>query len=386
MVSPAAFVAERVRGVTPRVVDLRTPKEFVVDKLPGAINLPIFDDEERAIIGTLYKRESPERAFKVGREKVLARVDDLVLGIAEVAGWDLAPSDLQARVRAMTEAGIGALEKALEPQKVSMLRADHVVLHCWRGGLRSRSVVALLHELGVPGVVCLQRGYQGYRQRVMTELEVFDAPRTFVLRGYTGTGKTLVLRAIERLRPGWTLDLEGCAGHRSSTLGMVGLEPTSQKRFESLIADTLRLGAAARGGPLVVEGESRKVGDRIQPAAIWRAMQTGTNVRLEAREERRIEVLCDDYLAQPGSVEELRGQLPFIERRLGPKAWAGRLVGLVDEGAFDELVALLLEHYYDPLYEHSEKGKEYALEVQMEDPEETATKIVAFIEEQMTRG
>jgi len=385
-VSPAAFVAERLRGVTPQVVDLRTPSEYAVDRLPGAVNLPIFDDEERAIIGTLYKRESPEQAFSVGREKVLARVDDLVLGIAELTGWELGAEDLQSRVRAMTEGGIGGLESALEAQKVPELRPESVVLHCWRGGLRSRSVVALLHELGVPGVVCLQRGYQGYRQRVIAELESFEAPPTFVLRGYTGTGKTLVLRAIERLRPGWTLDLEGCAGHRSSTLGMVGLEPTSQKRFESLIADHLRLGAAAKGGPLVLEGESRKVGDRVQPASVWGAMQTGTNVRLDAREERRIEVLCEDYLEQPGSVEELRGQLPFIERRLGPKAWAGRLVGLLDDGAFDELVALLLEHYYDPLYEHSEKGKQYGLTVQMEDPEETAAKIVAFIEEQMPRG
>lgn len=376
MVTAPQVLEALAAGRRIRIVDLRTPKEFAEDHLPGAVNMPIFDNVERAIIGTLYKRESPDRAFEVGRETVLERIDSLFAEIVDFAGWDTTDVDLPERVRAMTAGGIDKLEATLETERVERFTDDLVVLHCWRGGLRSRSVVALLHHLGFDRAVGLHRGYTAYRKQVLRELEEYVAPETFTIRGYTGTGKTLVLRAIERLRPGWTLDLEGCAGHRSSTLGMVGLEPTSQKAFETLVAQTLRHTST----PLVLEGESRKVGDRIQPASIWHAMQNATNIRLEATLERRIEVLREDYLGIPGSRDELRLVLPSLEKRLGPKAWAGKLVGMLDNNEIDELVAVLLERYYDPLYQHSEKGKEYALVVRMDDPEVAAAKIVAFIE------
>lgn len=377
-----ALLAAMTAGRRVRIVDLRTPKEFAIDHLPGAVNVPIFGNEERAIIGTLYKRESPERAFEVGRERVLERIESLVLELAGLTGLERPDVDLVERVRAMTGEGMEGLEGRLDCAWLEDVPEDLVVLHCWRGGLRSRSVVALLTHIGVAGVACLHRGYQSYRKEVMRELAEYEAPRTFTIRGYTGTGKTLVLREVERLRPGWTLDLEGCAGHRSSTLGMVGLEPTTQKCFESCIAETLR----GKGAPLVLEGESRKVGDRIQPARIWEAMAGSTNILLEATVARRIRVLEDDYLAKDSNRAELRAQLPYIEQRLGAKTWGGRFVDLLDRDEIDELVALLLEHYYDPLYRHSERGKEYALTVQMEDPTRAAEEIIAFIEAEMAKA
>ena len=358
------------------IIDLRTPKEFADDHLPGAINLPIFDNEERALIGTLYKRESPETAFQAGKVALETRIRDLFCEIAEVAEWDLPTVDLVERVDAMTAGGLLGLEEALATERVSAWPRGGVLLHCWRGGLRSRSVVALLRFLGLERAICLHRGYQSYRGSVIRELEEYVAPPTYTIRGYTGTGKTLVLREIEALRPGWTLDLEGCAGHRSSILGAVGLEPVSQKRFETRVADTLR----HHSGPLVLEGESRKVGDLIQPASVWKAMQSSTNILLEATPSKRIDVLIEDYLAGPDCRAELREKLPYIEQRLGPKAWAGKLVDLLDRDDVRSLVGTLLEHYYDPLYQHSERGKEYALVVQMTDPKEAAAKIVGFIE------
>jgi tRNA 2-selenouridine synthase len=376
-------VLDLAEGTQPALlVDLRTPDEYARDHLPGALNVPLFQNDERALVGTLYKRESPQRAFEVGRELVAERIEGLFRRISELVGWDLPGVDLPERVREMTETGIEGLEGQLQERLVDQLPERAVVFHCWRGGLRSRSTVALLAACGFERGLCLSGGYTSYRRRVIEELEDWQAPPVVVIRGLTGTGKTLVLRALEQLRPGTTVDLEGCAGHRSSILGMVGLEPVSQKRFESKLAERLReVGRARPGGVLVMEGESRKIGDRIQPVAVWEALSGGVSVELTAPVERRVDVLLEDYLAREGSREELRGQLPFIEKRLGPVAWKGRLTGLLDGGEDRELVRQLLEHYYDPLYTHSERGQEYARTFVLDDPHQTAAELAAFLDE-----
>jgi tRNA 2-selenouridine synthase len=232
------------------------------------------------------------------------------------------------------------------------------VLHCWRGGLRSQSVTALLRCLGLPALV-LNGGYRAYRREVTRRLEAAQWPRAYVLRGLTGVGKSLVLRAIERLEPGSTLDLEALAQHRSSVLGMVGLEPVSQKAFDSGIA--LRFigefghsGAALAQRPwMVVEGESRKVGNVTLPASLWTALETGLSLKLDAPAEVRVDNLVADYLQNPAARPQLARQLLFLENRLGAK-FSGLLSGLLAAGREPELVHLLLEHYYDPLYRHSE--------------------------------
>jgi len=225
--------------------------------------------------------------------------------------------------------------------------------------------------------VALARGYKGYRDEVRGELERFIAPETFVLRGLTGVGKTLTLRELEVVRPGWTVDLEGLAGHRSSILGAVGLAPASQKAFESRLAARLRRGLS---GPLVLEGESRKVGDSILPPRLWSALSSGVSIELTAPTARRVEVLCEDYLATPERRAELRARLPFLERRLGVRAWADKLVGLLDEGRDGELAELLLEHYYDPLYRHSGASHLPAVSIDASDPARAALEVARWIE------
>ena len=255
------------------------------------------------------------------------------------------------------------------------------VFHCWRGGLRSRAVVALLRASGHDGTqgsgeaFVLEGGYKAYRAEVRRTIEVWDAPPAFALRGLTGVGKTLVLRELERLRPGWTFDLEAQAGHRSSLLGMVGLEPVSQKRFESRIAGRIREGFP---GPVVFEGESRRVGDSIIPASVWSALQGATDIELRASPATRVRVLIADYLADEANREPLRRQLIEVESRM-----QGRfdLKRLLDDGREEELVALLLEHYYDPLYRHSERERNYALSLASDDPRSTAQQIATWIAE-----
>ncbi|MFT5079670.1 MAG: tRNA 2-selenouridine synthase [Planctomycetota bacterium] len=363
------------------IIDLRSPGEFEDDHLPGAVNLPLFNDVERALIGTLYKRESPDRAFDEGRELVVERIGELFKAIAKAGNWEMPEVDLQQRVREMTSAGIDVMTETLRPAVVSELPERPVLLHCWRGGMRSLSVVALLRLCGFDRAIGMVGGYKGYRKEVTEEISAWEAPPAFVIRGYTGVGKTLVLRALEELRPDWTIDLELMAGHRSSILGMVGLEPVTQKHFETRVAARLRrLSALAPSGPLVYEGESRKIGDRILPTSVWDSLQAGTNIQLHATMEKRIDVLIEDYLGKEENRAALAEQLPFIEQRLGPVKWRGALTGMLKAGSDRDLVKILLEDYYDPLYEHSEKGKTYIARVQMHTPEQAAEEIAALIE------
>jgi tRNA 2-selenouridine synthase len=371
MASAAAVLDRRPR----HLIDLRSPAEFAEDHLPGAINVPLFDDVERALIGTLYARQSPEAAFEAGRTLTRAKIATFTARIAELCGWSLPAEDLEQRVERLTSIGIERLERELEPDPVTPA-PDSVALYCWRGGLRSRSVVAFLRGVGTTQALGVEGGYRAYRQLVRSQIETWRAPPTFVLRGLTGVGKTLVLRALAELRPDWALDLEAMAGHRSSILGMVGLEPASQKLFESRLAERCARGF---GAACVIEGESRKVGDRIVPEPVWRALDGGVALELVAEPARRVQVLIEDYLASARSRAELAQQLPFIEERLGAR-WNGQLVAMLAGGREAELVELLLQRYYDPLYAHSERAQRYAARFDASEPRAAAAAIVDWIE------
>ncbi len=382
----ALSASSRVPAVTPRaalsardavIVDLRSPAEFAEDHLPGAHNVPLFNDAERAIVGTLYCRASPDAALDAGRELVRARIDALVGEIAELAHWDLPALDLAQRLESWTEGGIEALDRALAAEPCGTMPERPLILHCWRGGLRSRSVTSFVRALGLERAVALEGGYRAYREHVRAGLDSWVAPAVYVLRGLTGVGKTLVLRELARLRPEWVLDLEGLAGHRGSILGMVGLEPCTQKTFESRLLARLEQGFP---GPCVLEGESRKVGDTILPPRVWAALDSGINLELTASLARRVEVLSEDYLAQADNRAAIAEQLPFIEQRLGPVKFAGALTALLSQGRDRELIEVLLERYYDPLYRQSGKQRVYAAKIDAGDPVRAAQAIEHWIE------
>ena len=374
---------DALRAAGARVIDLRSPAEFADDHVPGAVNVPLFDDQERALVGLLYRQFSPEAAFAEGRAVVAGKVQALVARIAEAADWaprghDGAPSaeELRGRVLAMTDLGIGKLDFELTAVPITELPADPVALHCWRGGLRSRSVLALVRALGLQRAVGVVGGYRGWRARVMQDLDQWPGARhTFVLRGMTGVGKTLVLRELERLRPGSTLDLEALAGHRSSLLGMVGLQPVSQKTFETGLRERLARGFV--DGVMLVEGESRKVGDVIVPPRVWEALQGATNLWLDAPIARRVDVLIEDYLARPEALPMLRRQLDAVAARMPRKP---DLTGMLERGETRALVELLLVEYYDPLYASSEAGRSYAATVDTTDVTAAAQRVLALVD------
>lgn len=381
---PAVSVEQLMARADAVRIDLRAPCEFAEDALPGAANVPLFDDAERALIGTLYAQHSPETAYAQARAILRGHVRALVERIAHLADWDVPPLDLEQRFLERSERGMALLESELVPRRLEVLPERAVVLNCWRGGMRSRSMVAFLRELGLERALALEGGYKAYRQWVDARLARWQAPRTYVLRGLTGVGKTLVLRELARLRPGWVVDLEELAAHRSSILGAVGLQPRSQKAFESRLWQSLERGFA--GGPLVLEGESRKIGDVVLRENLWGALASGIGIELVAPLERRIDVLIEDYLAAPGAREELRRCLPFLEQRIGPVQWHGRLVALLDAGAERELVRALLELYYDPLYRHSQQGFGCEIAIEASEPARAAELCVAWIEAREVRS
>lgn len=373
---PMAAAEAVLAGSPRRLVDLRSPAEFAEDHLPGAVNVPLFDDLERALIGTLYARTSPDAAFEEGRRRTLERITPFTREIAALCGWSPPTLELGPRVELLTRLGLRGLERELEPAPTCP-GPDSVAMYCWRGGLRSRAVIAFLRGLGHTEVLGIDGGYRAYRSSVRARLAAWRLPQSFVLRGLTGVGKTLVLRALAVQRPGWALDLEALAGHRSSILGMVGLVPVSQKRFESRL---VQHASSASRAVCVIEGESRKVGDIILPEPVWRAIDGGVGLELVTTRERRVQVLLDDYLATESSRGELARQLPFIEARLGGR-WSGELVARLESGREAELVELLLEHYYDPLYRHSERGRTYRARFDSTDPALAAAGIVRWIEQ-----
>jgi tRNA 2-selenouridine synthase len=346
-----------------RWVDLRSPAEFARDHVPSAINVPLFDDQQREIIGTLYKKESPQSAFHTGLAFVEERLPRLLEALfghpLDSSEWLPRFQDLGVRI------GAGADVLELEPYTPSQsLPAEPpLVLYCWRGGMRSRSVAALLKALGLP-VVLLEGGYKNYRTWVRAQLAAMVPPNVTVLRGPTGVGKTLILAQLERRRPNTTLCLESLADHRSSVLGAIGKAPVSQPFFDSKLVARLQ---ALDGRPFFVEGESRKVGDVILPEKLWLAMECGRQIQLQATTETRVRNLMDDYLAADGAMEAICAHLPFLEGRIGKK-WTGQLEQWLREGRAADVVEVLLERYYDPLYAHSDKRRSWCSTLQVESP------------------
>ena len=308
------------------ILDVRSPAEFAGDRIPGARSVPLFDDRERAVVGTIFRQLGAGEARRFGSERVEARLEEFV----------------------------AALREEFAPREQGPLEA---VICCARGGERSGAVTQLLRQRGF-AVRRLTGGYRAFRSVVRERLRTVHVPRPILLDGLTGCGKTAVLRAIAAVRPNQVLDLEGLAEHRSSLLGAVGLEPVSQKRFESrLLAATDRL----TGRWTLIEAESRRVGDREIPPSLFAAMRAAPRITLTATLPQRIDHLSDVYLGG-ASADSPAGQAALAEisrclEGLGAYPQVGaegvrRWRTCLERGEIDEVVRELLEVHYDPRYRH----------------------------------
>lgn len=292
------------------VFDVRTPAEFADGRLPSAQNLPLFTDEERAVVGTLYKREGRHRAILEGLDFIGPRMREIVETVEGVVG----PPEAK------------------------------VLVHCWRGGMRSASVAWLLELYGFQ-VITLEGGYKAFRRWVMAELD--SPPPLLVLGGYTGSGKTEILESLESLGEP-VIDLEGLAGHRGSAFGGVLLpEQPTQQEFENRLALQLaRVRSADR--PVWIEDESRMIGQRNVPKALYDAKASADVLVVEVPIEDRVQRLTEVYGGAPREV--LSEGFDRIRKRLGgERARNGKAA--IEEGDLAEAARIALQ-YYDKAYKY----------------------------------
>ena len=298
------------------VFDVRSEAEFSHAHIPGAHNLPLFNNEERAVVGTIYKQQSRELAIKKGLEYFGPKMKDMVVFVEE------------------------AITK-LNPENKTVL------VHCWRGGMRSAGVAWLLDLYGFK-VYTLVGGYKAFRNWVLSR---FDQKVTFrILGGYTGSGKTIVLSALnEKGAP--VIDLEGLAGHKGSAFGNIGLpKQPSQEMFENKFAVEIHKNTTVLSEKEIwLEDESQRIGTVNIPQILWNHIRTCPVYFLDIPFEERLNYLVETY----GKLDaiELGEAIKRIQKRLGGLETKLALQYL-GEGNLKDCFSILLK-YYDKQYSKS---------------------------------
>jgi len=297
------------------IIDTRSPSEFALDHVPGAVNCPVLDDEERARVGTMYKQVSPFDARKLGAALVARNI-----------------------------------AKHLETRFAAHARDWRPLVYCWRGGKRSAAMAHVLREVGWRAAQ-LEGGYRTYRREVLDQLETLPLRFDYVVVcGATGSGKS---RLIERLaaRGAQVLDLERMACHRGSVLGdLPGAPQPPQKLFDSTLWDALRRLDRAR--PVFVEAESRKIGQLQLPGALLERMRAGRCIRVEASVAERVRFLIEEYRHFLEDPQTLKAKLECLTELHGRQV-IDRWLALAEARAWEAFVADLLVNHYDPAYQRS---------------------------------
>ena len=309
-----ATVAELASSET--VVDARSPAEFALDHIPGAINCPVLSDDERIVVGTLFKQQGPFIARRVGGAMVAAN-----LAMHLRTAFADRPADWKP------------------------------IVYCWRGGLRSGSMVQWLRLVGWDARQ-LGGGYKSYRKHVIDVIETLAARLDLrVLCGPTGSAKTRVLQALDA-RGEQTLDLEAHADHKGSVLGdLPGVAQPSQKRFETRVAVDLERFDLSR--PVYVEAESRRIGRVALPTPLLERMRASPCIELVASPETRLDYLLRDYAYLGDEPEALVARLATLHG-LQSNATIARWIEWARARQLAPLFRDLMTAHYDPLYARSQ--------------------------------
>ncbi|PIN87627.1 tRNA 2-selenouridine(34) synthase MnmH [Candidatus Woesearchaeota archaeon CG10_big_fil_rev_8_21_14_0_10_32_24] len=314
-------------------IDTRTPKEFAEDHLPGAINIPILSNEEREVVGTLYVQVSKQEAIDKGVELFSPKLPSFM-------------------------------------KEINQYRNQKLIINCWRGGMRSRAIVALLNSLGYD-VMQLEGGYKSFREYVREKLYNYEfKPQLIILWGLTCTGKTKILHYFPH-----SLNLEGLAQHRSSLFGAIGLIPNSQKRFENLLLR--RLDELNQQEVVIVEGEGRRIGDVIIPENIWDKILKGKNIHVVGSLDKRAEIAVAEYMKKEENIHLIKEITQRLWKVIS-KENQQKVIKFIDQKDYVLAAKILLEFYYDPLYSHTLRQIKFDAEMNTDDIESAVKELTLF--------
>ncbi|MDA3854206.1 MAG: tRNA 2-selenouridine(34) synthase MnmH [Bacteroidales bacterium] len=314
-IDPESFLKIGKELVT---IDVRSPKEFEEGHIPGAVNLPIFDNDERAVVGTLYKRKGKDFAVLKGLEIV------------------------------------GPKMAAFAKQALKLAKSKRILLHCWRGGMRSESMAWLFERVGIECHV-LTGGYKAYRSYCVAQMERIST--LIILKGSTGSGKTEILEELQN-RDEQMVDLEGLAHHRGSSFGGIGQlpQPTTQQFQNNLYAALAPLSFEKR---IWVEGESKSIGRAYIPDSFWEVMRNSRVVEIEVPFLERVKRLVVEYAQL--DAQEMEAAILRLEKRLGHEK-THEVLKMFREQDYEQTAGLLLA-YYDKGYKHSDSSYNQGIQI-----------------------
>ncbi len=314
---------EKFRSFKGPLIDVRSPSEYYKGHMPNSINIPLFDNNERSIIGTIYKKKGREIAviegLKIFEKKLKLLLDNLFMNI--------------------------------DSQKIISENNNEISIriYCSRGGMRSQSIAWLLEKYKY-NTITLKGGYKTYRRWI---LDSFTKKWNFlIIGGKTGTGKTRLLTLLEKCKY-QTIDLEGFACHRGSTFGSLGMnEQPSNEQFENNIAEKLNSFKAINN--IFIEAESANIGKCKIPHEFFNQMKTSRRIEILRSEENRLDELIDTYSVF--NKEELKESVLRIKKRLGPQR-TKIAIDSIEKERWDLVCRSVLD-YYDRCYEYEKVGKE----------------------------
>ena len=299
------------------VLDVRSPGEYKHAHIPGARSFPLFTDEERKIVGTTYKQKSREEAIKIGLDFFGPTLKQRVLDAEQIANG-----------------------------------TKILLVHCWRGGMRSAAISWLLDLYGFK-IYTLAGGYKAYRNWVLAQ---FKKNYSFqLIGGYTGSGKTELLGALKK-REQLIVDLEELAGHKGSAFGNIGLPPQpGQEQFENCLSMALHgCVQASASAPIWLEDESQRIGTVNIPSDLWNTMRKSSVYFLDIPFEKRLEHIVEEY----GQLDQeaVVAAIGRITKKLG-HLQAQQAIDFLQENNTTESFSILLR-YYDKLYAKSLQNRE----------------------------
>ena len=297
------------------IIDVRTPAEFAEDHIPGAVNFPVLSNEERIVIGTLYKQESPFAAKKLGAALIARNIAN-------------------------------HLETEFQGRPVNW----KPLVYCWRGGNRSGAMTHILNQVGWRAKV-LEGGYKAYRRHVVGALgPLCDTFNYLVVSGSTGTGKSLLLQVLKN-QGLQILDLEGLANHKGSVLGgLPHIDQPSQKMFETLLLQQLMQMNPQK--PIFIEAESRKIGQLQVPDELLKKIRTSECIEIEAPIDVRVHYLMGDYDYFLKDAATLKNKIEFL-KGIQSREIISYWNDLIDQSNWQVLIPDILEKHYDPLYQRA---------------------------------